>query len=130
MAIVDAAADKAAEESGLTVERTLREVARIAYSSPKRFYRNQVLLPIDQMDDEDAACVASFEVDDDKEGNLTKKIKIWDKPAALGLAARILGMFEKDNRQQPAAVALHPIGKVTYRFKPYRGRERATSQSR
>jgi len=101
-------AEKAARLSGLTVERTLREVARIAYSDPRKLYdADGNLIPVHLLDDDTAATVASVEVDETKTGrneaevvSYTKKTKQWDKNAALDKAMKYHGLYEADNSQQ------------------------------
>jgi phage terminase small subunit len=103
--IIAAAIKKAAEISGLTVERTLREIARLAYSDPRKLYREDgALIPVNELDDDSAACIASLEVDEiGVEGAVigyTKKIKQWDKNAALEKAMKFHGLYERDNQQR------------------------------
>lgn len=99
-----------AERSLLKAEDVLRETARVLTSSPARLIRVTkvggaekavVLLP-HELDPDTAAAVASFEMDD--LGRV--KYKFWDKTAAANLAARLLGMFEKDNSQKNPLAAL------------------------
>jgi len=56
--------------------------------------RAKFYLP-DEVDSETAAAVAAVEIDD--LGRI--KYKFWDKNSAAATAARMLGMFEKDNEQ-------------------------------
>lgn len=95
---------------GLTTERTLLEVARLAYSDPRRLFRpDGSLKPIHELDDDTAATIASIEVDEIRaEGVVvghTKKVKHWDKGAALDKAMKHLGLYERDNEQPNAALA-------------------------
>ena len=95
---------------GLTTERTLLEVARLAYSDPRKFYNaDGSLKSILELDDDCAATIASVEWDEVKaEGRvigLTRKLKQWDKNAALEKAMKFHGAYEKDNAQPNAAVA-------------------------
>ena len=108
--------------SGLSIERTLREVSRLAYFDPRKLYRadGTVKRP-DEWDDDTAAAVGgvdvveSFETVEAEDGDgttrvpvHTKKYKIWDKNAALEKAMKHLGLFEKDNAQisKPVAIQL------------------------
>ena len=98
------------EKLGLTTERTLREVARLAYSDPRKLYDlDGRLKAIHELDDDTAATVASFEVDEIKAGEsvigVTNKIKHWDKRAALDMAMKFHGLYEKDNGQLGTAFA-------------------------
>lgn len=98
------AAQAVAEKAGLSVERTLREVARIAYSDPRRFYNpDGSLKEIHELDEDTAATVAQVEIDEIKADGVvigrTKKLKHWDKNAALEKAMKYHGLYEKDNSQ-------------------------------
>ena len=114
-AAIAEAARKAAEKSGLTVERTLQEVARLAYADPRKLYdKDGNLIPVHLLDDDTAATVASIEVVEMAGGAKiggdagtehvamqTKKIKSWDKNAALEKAMKYHGLYEADNKQKP-----------------------------
>lgn len=104
--------------SGLSVERTLQEIARVAYQDPRRLYdEHGNLKPVHELDDDMAASIASVEVVEEFEGHgsdrthvgYTKKIKLWDKNSALVTAARHLGLFEKDNAQRGESLALQVV---------------------
>lgn len=99
---------EARAKTGLTVERTLQEVARLAYFDPRKMFNaDGSLKKITEMDDDTAAAVASIEVDEiGLEGTVigqTRKIKHWDKNAALEKAMKHLGQYRKDNEQKPQA---------------------------
>lgn len=114
-AIIAEATKRAAAESGLTVERTLREVARLAYADPRKLYdEDGNLIPIHLLDDDTAATIASVEVVEMAGGAKvggdagvehvvmhTKKVKTWDKNAALEKAMKYHGLYEADNKQKP-----------------------------
>lgn len=96
---------------GLTTERTLQEVARLAYSDVRKLFKaDGTLKPIHELTDDEAAAVASVEIDDITIGQVkvgsTTKIKHWDKNSALEKAMKHHGLYEKDNEQQPAALLL------------------------
>lgn len=102
------------EKSGLSVERTLREVARLAYADIRKLYNDDgsLRLPKD-LDDDAAAVVAGFEADEIFEGKgadrkligYARKAKLFDKNAALEKAMKFHGLYEKDNDQLGNAVA-------------------------
>lgn len=112
--LIEDAAKEASKISGLTVERTLREVARIAYSDPRKLYTETgALKDMSELDDDCAAIVASVETEqsriageDGEDGTVsqTKKLKLWDKNAALEKAMKFHGLYEKDNAQAPKPV--------------------------
>ena len=105
----------AAKLAGLTVERTLQEVARLAYSDPRKMFRpDGSMIPIAEMDDDTAACVASFKHDtfdggEEGESGSTTKLKVWDKNAALEKAMKHLGLYERDNSQRAPNLALQIV---------------------
>ena len=97
------------EKMELTTERTLREIARLAYCDPRKFfYDNGAPKPIHELDDDSAAALAGMEVTEEYEGSgqdrvfkgFTKKYKLADKNAALEKAMKHLGQYEQDNKQR------------------------------
>lgn len=118
LAMVERRVARAAEISGLTVERTLMEVARLAYSDPRQFLLpDGTLKPTDEWTPDMAAAVASLEVEemhlgsgeDRKFAGYTKKLKFWDKNAAIEKAMKHLGLYEKDNSQRQPNLALQVV---------------------
>lgn len=88
----------------LTTERTYQEIARLAYSDPRKFFNaDGSIKPVHELDDDCAAVIAGIDLDEIKVDGVvigqTRKIKQWDKNAALEKAAKILGLFGKDNAQ-------------------------------
>ena len=113
--------------TGLDLERTIREVARVSYSDPRRMYTPVLaedgnpmldgqgrplyrLMEPWEMDDDTAATVASVEVDEIKADGVaigkTTKIKHWDKNAALEKAMKFHGLYREDNRQRGDAAII------------------------
>lgn len=105
-------AEAVAAKCELTTERTLLEIARLAYSDPRRFYNpDGSLKAIHDLDDDTAATIASVEVDEIGVDGVvvghTKKVKQWDKNAALEKAMKFHGLYEKDNaQQQPVEIVI------------------------
>ena len=98
----------------LSAERTKLEIARLAYFDPRKmFHEDGRPKNVTELDDDTAAAVAGLEVLEEYEGHgqdrelvgHVKKYRIGDKNSALEKAAKILGLFEKDNRQQTASLA-------------------------
>ena len=110
IALIEKYARESAKIAGLDLDRTLREVARLAYSDPRKLYRpDGSIVPVSDMDDDTAATVASVEVDEIRAGGAnvsvkTVKIKQWDKNAALEKAMKYHGLYAKDNEQKPQVV--------------------------
>lgn len=97
----------------LTRERVQREIARIAYFDPRRMFRpDGTPLEVTELDDDTAAAIVGLDVLEEWEGTgenrvlrgYVKKYKIANKNAALDQASKILGLYEKDNEQQPCVV--------------------------
>lgn len=93
----------------LSTEKTIREVRRLAYSDPRNIMdENGRIKKLHELDADTAAAVSSYEVD--KDGVV--KYKFWDKNSALDKAAKVQGLYEKDNAQKsdPLTSLLQAIG--------------------
>jgi hypothetical protein len=64
--------------------------------------------PMAEWDDDTAATVAGVEVEEIGERGTIKKLRHWDKSAALDKAMRYLGLYKTDNEQQPPPVVVQP----------------------
>ncbi len=87
----------AAELACLAGAEVMREIKRIAMSDIGKIVdaNGRIKLP-HELDDATRAAVASFDIDE--YGRI--RYKFWDKNAALTSAAKILGLFGADNKQQ------------------------------
>lgn len=103
---------KVQAETGITLERTLREVARIGFFDPRRLFGlDGDPLPLSELDDDTAAVIAGLEVFEEFEGSgkdrkligHVKKWKLADKNSALEKLMKHLGAYEVDNSQKAAA---------------------------
>lgn len=92
--------DRVASKFELTRERLLEEYCKLAFSDPRKFFREDgTLKTIPELDDETAAALAHFEVMEEFEGQgqdrmqvgYTSKVKWTDKRAALDSIARVMG---------------------------------------
>lgn len=98
-------------ETGITLERTLREIAKGAFHDPRKFFNaTGGLRPVLDLDDATAAALAGFEVAEIKAGEglvigETKKIKIADRKGYLDMLMKHLGGYKKDNDQGAEAAA-------------------------
>ena len=99
---IDKLMKKRQEKVGITQERVLQELARIAFFDPKKLFDNEGNpIPITELDDDTAAVIAGLDLKEEYEGygderkfvGYTKKIKLSDKNSALNLAMRHLGML-------------------------------------
>lgn len=98
----------------LTHERVTNEIARLAFFDPRDlFHPDGTPKQINELSDDTAACISGLEVVEMYAGTgpnqvitgAIKKYKIADKNSALEKAAKILGLFEKDNSQNGGALA-------------------------
>lgn len=84
----------------ISAERVLREVARIAFADPRRFFRpDGSLKAVGVLDDDSAAALASFETVlkavpvGEGETEEVRRVRFWDKLAALNLLGKHLNLF-------------------------------------
>ena len=105
---------KVQAETGITLERTLRTIAAVAYHDPRKFYgEDGELKPIRDLDDDTAMALAGFEVQEDFAGSgaervqigRTKKVKISERKGYLDMLMKHLGGFKADNEQGAEAAA-------------------------
>lgn len=119
----------AQQNTGMTVERILREVARLAMFDVRKLYDEAGnLKPVHLLDDDTAAAIASVEVDEIKVegvyiGN-TKKLKVFDKNSALEKAMKHLGQYDLDNEQKRPSGAQIGVLSVALDFDKVRARSR------
>lgn len=128
-AAIAAAQAERSKRTGITQDRVLQELARVAFSDIRRFFGdNGSLKAVSELDDDAAAALSGLETVEEfgdavpseemkaqpHGGALrrrrtlvgyTKKIKLWDKTAALGLALRHLGLLT-DRLEMAATVNL------------------------
>lgn len=89
------------ERTRVTADRTLREIARLAFADPRRLVnKDGSVKGLHELDEDLAAAVSSIEVDE--YGKV--KYKLWPKNQALDMLMKHLGLYEKDSRQSPPAV--------------------------
>lgn len=101
-ALVIVGEDRLAEKTGVTAERVVNELARVAFSDiGKAFGPDGQLLPLHEMPPEARAALAGVETEELFEGKgeervqvgLGRKVRHWDKVKALELLGKHLGMF-------------------------------------
>lgn len=100
---VDELRKKAAEANGVTVERVVAELVKVAFGDPRRLMEwgpdGVRLLPSEVIDEADAASVAEVSETRTKDGG-SLKLKRHDKVKALELLGKHVGAFEVDNKQR------------------------------
>lgn len=100
---------KAAAANEVTVDRVVKELARLAFFDIRQLVNpDGTPRPLHDLDDDTAAAVSGLEVA--RVGNAMigegeiLKFKIADKKGALELLGKHLGAFEQDNKQKQAQV--------------------------
>lgn len=79
----------------------LREAARIAFLDPRKLvHQNGVVKLLHELDDDTAAAVKSFEIDE--YGRI--KYQFWDKNSGQERLFKYKGLFEADNKQAADAL--------------------------
>lgn len=127
---------KVQTEAGISLERTLREIARIAYFDPRRMFDAKGNpKSIHDLDDDTAAVIAGLDVLEEWEGSgqdrvlvgHVKKWKLADKKGALDMLMKHLDGYNAENKgkAQPLADALagfvgqiHQAGAGRLQFAP------------
>lgn len=98
-----------AHETGITLERTIRELGRIAYFDPRRLFdKDGRPLAITELDDDTAAVVAGLDVLEEFEGSgadrvfvgQVKKWKLADKKGALDMLMKHFDGYARDNQSK------------------------------
>lgn len=88
----------------ISAERTKLELARIAFQDARQFYREDgSLIPIPELSDDAAACLAGMEIEELFEQTRTgreqigvlKKIKRYDKIQALNMLGKHFKIFDE-----------------------------------
>jgi phage terminase small subunit len=104
---IDALLAKVTQRNEITIERTVREIARLAYGDPRTMFDAQGnLKPIHELDDDAAACIAGIELETKREDSgddedpvaivtVTTKVKRWDKVRALSQCMEFLGIVKQ-----------------------------------
>ena len=108
---IEAAKEIRSERTGITADRTLLELSRLAFSDIRKVFTPDGLLrPITTLDDDTAAAVQSVKVvtrpgagvdaDGNREVEYVHEIKLADKNSAVDKAMKNVGGYAEDNRQK------------------------------
>jgi phage terminase small subunit len=127
-AFIQAEYERQAKDMEITNDRILLELARIGFADMRKAYAaDGSLIPIHELDDNTAAAVHSFEVDEITVGDdvvgVTKKMKFTDKKGALELIMRHRGMLNdklklQGDAQNPLQMLLNDINNSGSAFRP------------
>jgi phage terminase small subunit len=94
--------DERAARTGITADRVLAEIAKLAFFDPRKFFdADGAPIPIHELDDDTAAALAGMNVFEVFEGTgknrvfvgYTKKYKLTDKRGSLELLGKHLKLF-------------------------------------
>lgn len=102
-AAIQAQMEARSQRTEISQDRVLAEYAKLAFLDPRKFYDDKgCLIPIHELPDDAAACIAGMDVVTERAGKdadgapefaTVRKIKLVDKKGALDSVARHLGMF-------------------------------------
>jgi len=107
---IDKKREKLSEKAGITQERVMQEIGRLAFSDIRQLFdSNSNLLDIKKLPDDIAAVISSVEVDEittigrvtKKQKGVTQKIKLWSKEKALEMLARHFGIYNDKPEAPP-----------------------------
>lgn len=105
MAAVQAAQRERSHRAGITADRVLEEVRRLALSDVRSLFDEAGnLRPLHGLTDEQAAAIGGLEVviknakAGDGHTDTIHKIKVWDKPKSLEMLMKHLGLFDEQSR--------------------------------
>lgn len=97
--------EERAARTGVTTDRVVQELAKVAFSDPRKMFRpDGTMKSPAEWDDETAAVIAGLETEEEVRTNAslqtqtvtrTKKLKRLDKLTALELLGKHLGMFKE-----------------------------------
>lgn len=98
--------DRLEKAADVTLERWMREQARIAFGDPSDLYNDDgTLKRLSEITPDARATIAFIEIEtrivgSDGEERIVKKLKLHSKTAALESIGRALGAYEEDNQQR------------------------------
>lgn len=126
-----AAMEATAKRLNLSRERILEEYAKIAFFDIRKIYTvDGGLKPVSELDDETAGGLAGVESFDERVKDseevlgTTRKVKIWDKRAALDSICKVLGYNAPDKAEVDHTSGGQPIQQnTTLVIKPRNRRE-------
>jgi len=106
-AAIQEALQKQQARTEITADWTLKEIHKLAkFNAKKLFNSDGSLIPIQDLDDDTAACIGGIDVSqsfsgsgEDRQVETIKKVKIWDKGQALDKLAKHFGLYAEDNKR-------------------------------
>jgi phage terminase small subunit len=99
--------EECSKRTAITAERVLVELGRIGFSDIRKFYdKDGKLKVVTELDDDCAACLAGFDYTKASQYTYVRRVKLWDKTAALAMLA-------KHFKLTPDTVDLGDLGKLS-----------------
>lgn len=106
--------DNMAEKFMLKEASILKELSNIIHSDVRTIAKDGKLLRIQDIDDKTASAISAikFIVNQKKDGEIENvvEVRLWNKNTAIDQAAKILGLYKKDNEQKKPD--LDPLGEL------------------
>ena len=90
------------KSTGLTAERVVQELGRLALADVRKLFNDEgELRPLNELDDDMAAAIAAVDIVTMGQGQneaplYVRKVKLWDKGAALDKLMKHLGAYAPD----------------------------------
>jgi phage terminase small subunit len=109
--------EAAAKRLDVTADRVTAELARIAFLDPRLFFHpDGALKHIRDLSEDEAATIASFDVEDSKKVSqdgdgptYVKRVRVWSKLDALKILAQVTKVIaEDDQTKEPAKPVIAP----------------------
>lgn len=105
--------EKVQEETGVSLNRVITEIAKGAFFDPRKFFHaDGSPKAITELDDDTAAALAGMDVVEEKLGrgeeassNFVRKYKLAERKGYLDMLMKHLGGYEADNRQKTDPLA-------------------------
>ena len=114
-AYIDAEMAKRARRTGVSADRVVRELARVAFGDATRVIDGETGGLLDGIEEDDRAMIAGVRVKKG-DGFEEREVKLCDRVKALELLGRHLGMFDDSvnvSLPQMPRITAHPDGSVT-----------------
>jgi phage terminase small subunit len=91
-------------------DRVVLELLRIALANPAQaFDANGELLPFHKMPEDVQRAISSIDVEERNGETVVKKIRFWDKPRALEMLGRHIGLLRDKNEDGKSAAVFHLV---------------------
>ena len=84
----------------ITAERTLRELAAVAYFDPAKLYSNGRLLPVEDMPEDARRALAGLEEEVTESGGSLRRVRFTAKMPAIDALMKHLGLYDSDNTRR------------------------------